>query len=389
MPALTERFDPRRNSFDALRLLLAALVAIDHGIIMRTGVVHQLHGSALGDFAVDGFFVLSGFLVAASYLRLRSLVRYAWHRALRILPGFWVCLLLTALVAAPLIAVLEGKPAGSVFTTGPTAWQYLTDNAFLLMRQFGIADLLAGNPTPTVLDGSLWTLFYEGLCYALVAALGAFGVLAKRRWLVLVLTIAVWGVTVAQAAGLTETGQLSARLTLMFLLGCLAHLYADRLPTGYGWLAGAALVFAAALIWSEPYRVLGAAAFAYLLIWVGACAPFAVRVRTDLSYGLYIYHFLIFQILMVTALAVLPIIPFLLAGTAITLLVAVASWHLVERPALSRKSGPFIQRVEGRIAAARELVGRRLPLRHPRPSVPATSDHSDQSPLDEVARTRR
>jgi peptidoglycan/LPS O-acetylase OafA/YrhL len=363
LPVLEQRFDPRRNSFDALRLILAGLVAIDHGIIIRTGIVHRRHGVALGDFAVDGFFVLSGFLVCHSYLRLQSLPRYLWHRGLRILPGFWVCLLLTALVAAPAIAVLEGRPAASVFTTGPTAQQYLTDNALLLMRQFNIAGLLADNPTPSVVDGALWTLFYEAICYALIAGLGVFGILAGRRWVILVLTAAVWAVNIPQAVGVLETAQISSRLALPFLLGTLAHVYANKLPVSTPWVLAAAAVFAVSLVFAEPYRIVGAAAFAYLLIWLGACAPFAVSIRTDLSYGLYIYHFLIFQIMMVTALAVLPIPLFVIVGTAISLALAAGSWFLIEHPALSRNSGPFIQGVETRLGNIKQALASRLPGR--------------------------
>ena len=69
MVTLRQGYDPRRNSFDLIRLALAALVAVSHGIVMHTGTQPQWGMSTLGDFAVDGFFVLSGFLVASSYLR--------------------------------------------------------------------------------------------------------------------------------------------------------------------------------------------------------------------------------------------------------------------------------------------------------------------------------
>lgn len=347
------RFDPRRNSFDALRLLLAGLVAVDHGAILRSGEVQTHRGAGLGDYAVDGFFVISGFLVTSSYLRLSSLARFVWHRALRILPGFWVCLLMTALVAAPLIAVLEGKPAASVFSTAPTAVDYVVRNAFLLMRQFGIADLLADNPTPTTLDGSLWTLFYEAVCYALVAGLGVVGVLVRRRWLVLVLTGAVWALTITNAAGVTDFASLGSRLALMFLLGALAHLYLDRLPTGPGWLLAAVLVFVVAMVWAEPYRVLGAAAFAFLLVQAAVRSPFAFHLRTDLSYGLYIYHFLVFQVLVLTPVGLLPVAPFIALGIAVSLVVAGGSWFLVERPAMAHKGAGFVSVVERALGTAR------------------------------------
>jgi peptidoglycan/LPS O-acetylase OafA/YrhL len=102
MPSLQDRFDARRNGFDVLRLLFALLVATAHGISAHTGGQPRIGLSGIGDFALDGFFVLSGFLVTRSWFRLESFPRFAWHRFLRIMPGFWVCLVVVAFVAAEL-----------------------------------------------------------------------------------------------------------------------------------------------------------------------------------------------------------------------------------------------------------------------------------------------
>jgi peptidoglycan/LPS O-acetylase OafA/YrhL len=354
--SLARRFDPRRNSFDALRLVLAGLVAVDHGIIMRTGVVHQINGSALGDFAVDGFFVLSGFLVCRSYLRMHSLSRYLWHRAVRILPGFWVCLVVTALIAAPLIAVLEHRAVGSVFVTDPTAFGYITNNFLLSMQQFDIAGLLAATPSPSTMDGALWTLVYEAFGYLLLGVMGVVGILAERRWVVVAATAVVWLVNVLQSVGVVQGGTISARLMLLFLLGCLAHLFADKLPMSGFWAIAATVVFVASILWVEPYRVVGAPALAYLLIWMGSCSPITVSIRTDLSYGLYIYHYLTFQVLMLTPVATLPVAAFVLVGFTVSLVPAAGSWFAIEKPALARKNGTFIGHVEKRLGRLREHV---------------------------------
>jgi peptidoglycan/LPS O-acetylase OafA/YrhL len=119
-------------------------------------------------------------------------------------------------------------------------------------------------------------------------------------------------------------------------------------------------VFIASLIFAEPYRLLGAAAFAYLLIWLGTCAPLSLRVRADLSYGLHIYHFLIFQMLMVTPLRLLPVPLFILVGGLLALLTAAGSWFLVERPALSRKGAPFVDHIDRSIRSLQDAITGRL-----------------------------
>ena len=154
MVSLAVSYDPRRNTLDVVRVGLALMVAVSHGIVMRTGD-EPGWVNALGDLAVDGFFVLSGFLVTGSYQRIDvstghvgfwTVVRFGWHRFLRIMPGFWVCLLVLALVVAPLAAVLQDRPVVAPFVTDPSSWDFLVHNAGLFIRQHDIAGLLAESP---------------------------------------------------------------------------------------------------------------------------------------------------------------------------------------------------------------------------------------------------
>ena len=60
----------------------------------------------LGLAGVFVFFALSGFLVTQSYEQTHGALRYLVKRALRILPGLFVALILTAFVLAPLVTSL-------------------------------------------------------------------------------------------------------------------------------------------------------------------------------------------------------------------------------------------------------------------------------------------
>jgi peptidoglycan/LPS O-acetylase OafA/YrhL len=184
-----------------MRLGLAGVVAFVHALAVGFGHQPQVNGTTLGDLAVDGFFVLSGFLVTASLLRTRSVSRYLWHRALRIMPAFWVCLLVLAVLVAPVLALLQGRAPLSVWTAEQdSAGAFLVRNGALLIQQWGIAGLPVGVPEPGVLDGSLWTLFYEAVCYGLVVVLAVLGAL-RRPALLAGLVVALWGLTIAEAAG--------------------------------------------------------------------------------------------------------------------------------------------------------------------------------------------
>lgn len=335
---LAQAYDPRSNAFDVLRLALAGAVAVTHAMQLALGWQPSIGGTEVGALAVDGFFVLSGFLITASWLRLRSPGRFVWHRALRILPGFWTCLLVTALVVAPLLAVLNGGSASAVLTGPGSATTYVLHNAGLFMAQFGIAGLPAATPDPVV-NGSLWTLFYEALCYAAVFGLGVLGLLRRRPLLVVAGVAALQLATAAQEATGTTLlpGENLPRLLLLFALGAAAHLVADRVPVTPVALAAAGATLVAGLLLLDDYRALGAPGFALLLLVVAARLPWRPRLRRDLSYGAYVWHWPVALLVLSTPLAAAPFVVVLLAVLGGTALVALASWHLVESPALRLK----------------------------------------------------
>ena len=344
-PTLATAFDPRSNCLDVLRLLLAGTVAVVHTTYLGFGHQPQTGSTDLGSLAVDGFFVLSGFLVASSWLRLGSLRRYAWHRALRILPGFWVCLLGTAFVVAPLLAVLTGRSATSVFTGPESALSYLSANAALLVRQFGISGLPGTGGAPDVVNGALWTLFFEAACYGIVAVLGVLGVLRRRRWVVLALLAALWALTIAAAAGFNPLGsEIMLRFSFVFLLGAAAHLFAERIPvSGPLALVSVALVVAGLHLLPD-YRALAGPAFAYAFVYAVVRLPVRWRPRWDLSYGVYVWHWPIAQLMVAAGATVLTTVPFVLASVAVAVVVAALSWNLVERPALGLKGAAWVTR---------------------------------------------
>jgi peptidoglycan/LPS O-acetylase OafA/YrhL len=76
---------------------------------------------------------------------------------------------------------------------------------------------------------------------------------------------------------------------------------------------------------------------AYAAIWAGLRFP--LQWRRDLSYGTYIYAFPIGLAVAAAGGARAGIVPFILATLALTIPVALASWMLVEQPALAFKNG--------------------------------------------------
>jgi peptidoglycan/LPS O-acetylase OafA/YrhL len=313
--------------------------------------VHQL----LRDVWVDGFFAISGFLITWSWFKRPRLRDYFVARGLRILPAFWVCLFVIAFVIAPIgVAIQGGSPGKLLLSPGPIG--YVLNNSALLIKQGDISGTPIGVPLPGEWDSSLWTLYWEALCYIAIAILGITGLL-RRRWVIpLLLALAVaWSTRLPSMSAIVEAPpdkrppldaatQLliaegaAARFAMMFLAGAFLYQVRNVIPARWSLVAlSVAIVLIASLL--PNYRWLAAFPLAYALVVSGALIHNPrLRLRTDLSYGVYIYAFPIQQILVICGLAFLAPPVFAIIAAALTLPLAALSWFLVEKPAMSLKA---------------------------------------------------
>lgn len=68
----------------------------------------------LGAIWADGFFAISGFLITSSLFGNPRFRDYVVARGLRILPGFYICLVVIAVVVAPIGVAIQGGSAGKL-----------------------------------------------------------------------------------------------------------------------------------------------------------------------------------------------------------------------------------------------------------------------------------
>lgn len=319
-------YDPKLNALNLVRLLLATGVIVWHsfplsGHDIEWWPLRQL----LGEVWVDGFFAISGFLIVNSWMRNPNWATYLRARILRIMPAFWTCLVVTALVIAPLTA--------GVF--GPSNAGYVVRNAALWIFQPDIAGSPTGVPYPGAWNGSLWTLAWEFFCYLGVLALGVTGLLRRRATIPVLFAVAMLGAVIT-TLGVVENAYVvfGSRFGLMFLAGALIWQYQDRVRLTPVWATVAAMVLVLALLLPN-YRILAALPVAYLTLAAGALIKRpALRLRNDISYGVYIYAFPAQQVLAIWGAWELGVPVFAVLSVAVTIPLAAASWFAVEKPAM-------------------------------------------------------
>lgn len=356
-------FDPRRNSMGFLRLFLAAAVIVTHAVPLGGyGYALARQNNHLGFLAVQGFFAISGFLITRSAER-HSVGRYLWHRLVRIMPAYWVCLVVIALVFAPVVW-RHSHGLTEYPTAQPSPWGFVLNNFLLANNQQQIGDTFASNPYPTLWDGSIYTLPYEFACYLIIMALAAMKVLNRRVVSVLLVAAWVWQqIALSAVLGASDTRQ--ATLTVCFLLGSVIYLWRDVLlaPRLSWWLFGICLIVAVVTYLTVGFRPIGLPAYLYVVVWAGARlpSPFTrIGVKRDFSYGLYIYSWPVQQLCSFYGLAALGFPLYAAIGLVATTGFAAASWYLVESRALRLKNISVPAWLGGRRANGESAVDGRI-----------------------------
>ena len=359
--SISQALNGNNNSLGLLRLILASLVIVDHAFPLGGFGADPVKAltqdqASLGSLAVGGFFAISGYLIAKSGMS-GDVVQFMWRRTLRIFPAYWGVLLVTGFVIAPIIWVLGyGREIAAYFTPGG-GLTYFLSNFRLRIGTWGIHDIFA-TTTPygetagiSVFNGSIWTLIYEWNCYLMIAVLVLFGVLLNARIIVPIMTafyfllqvmalvnpdtIALIAPQLANTFGIT--------LTFTFLLGSTLAVYSKRVPYDDRLGILSALVLLVTLRYGG-FMLIGTIAGAYLVMYLAARLPASVQwigKKNDYSYGVYIYGFLVQQVLAYLGVFRLGYVAFVAISLVITFGFAWLSWHGVEKWAMRLKNwGP-------------------------------------------------
>lgn len=313
------------NNYTAVRLLLASLVLFSHSFALVGVEEPTIMGRSLGNLAVHGFFAISGYLITGSFLNSASLWEFASKRALRIIP---------ALVVGYTFSKWAGHAHGN----------------------------FVNNPIPYIFNGSIWTLSWEVLMYAGVG-IGGMCALLNRNTIGALLVTSLLLLFTFHLDGPSDTTNVIAPLAILFLAGAFLHLSKDMFdgrkagvmacitlfllffpPTARFIFDGIELIpfvwgpsgASSALVRHLIYLI----ALPFAVIFVCQHFPWSKKINQDYSYGVYIFAWPIQQIVMwhctQNEIDLPPLGLFAVSGL-LTFALAVASWHLIEKPSMDAR----------------------------------------------------
>ena len=337
----------RNNNFTALRLIAALVVVWFHQTLLSGSLNPEpistfISWEGSGHAAVDIFFLISGILVSQSFDRHTFPSSWAALRIARIWPGLIVVTILVNFI----VAALNAKVSWWEFVTYPETRRCLYENMKLVLgacKHHSLA--FPGVAAPFATNFPLWSLPVEVHCYIFLLVIGLLG--AFRSKLVGTVLI-VAGTTaflfvklfappmgsLAFQNDFVGQGGMTLVPPLFFFLGILLYMFRERIIVD--WRLAIALMVAYLIARKTPLDApLFYAALVYGSLAVAASTTLnrVWAFNPDFSYGIYIYHFPIMQLVAYR----LPDLPFAASFPLViasSFCAAALSWYLIEKPSL-------------------------------------------------------
>lgn len=307
-----------------------------------------------GFLGVDVFFVISGYVITASLYQLpqastgQFLAAFYARRIRRLVPALALCIGISSI----LICLFNPQP-GLSLKTGLTALFGLSNLYLLRAARFYFAESSELNIFTNTWSLGVEEQFY--LVFPLLFHLLTRGDAGRRRWLFPLVIAGIAGASLLLFAGLSRQHQ-SAAFFLMpprfweLGAGCLVFTWRERLARQLRPLNPLLLLALLVGVLGSSYLTSPVATITCVLITALLIArldaversSLAIKMLTSrmvvypglLSYALYLWHWSILTIARWTVGIDILSAPFLLL---LTLLLAISSYHLVERPLRHRQ----------------------------------------------------
>lgn len=355
-----------KNNFNLIRLFAAFQVALVHIVRIMEIETTWIAGYVMHVFymfpGVPIFFFISGFLISRSYENNSRLDEFFLNRVLRLYPGLIVCIAFS-IALVMLSGYFQGREVkwfevALLFLAKATFFQFYNPD---FMRLYGDG----------VLNGSLWTITVEVQFYLLVPVL--FLIISRKPpkctanfvlvvlifiFLLLNRLYAVMPDLVDEPIVTKLVGVSFLPWFYIFLLGVLVQ---RNFEFFYTYLAGRfnfafPLYVVAAYMLSNignsfgnninPIVVVLLVLTVFSFAYSRPTLSENILRGTDMSYGLYVYHMPVVNLMIFSGLyrkAEYGVLAFIAC-----FMLAVISWRIIERPALSLKKHPLFSPLENR-----------------------------------------
>lgn len=331
----------KENNFDFLRFFAASLVILYHSF--------PIHGD--GDSSASNildfltrlplpiFFIISGFLITKSWINNPHIITFFKKRILRIFPALIATVLFAIFLVGPItIGSLDGIRN---YFSNPLTWQYAQN--IVMRSRFFLPGIFEDNIFKGAINGSLWTLPVEFWLYISLSLVGYAKILERKRFVsILIVIVMYWLYHKLSLRSDTAMSFLSLpiywtlKFGIYFYVGSFFYLFREKITFNI-FVCLAALV----ILYNYPVDIVYYITLPYIVLYLALAINNRVTKNWgkygDFSYGLYVYAFPVQQTIMHFGGRNMSLPLFFMSAYFATLLLAIISWNLIEKPALRLK----------------------------------------------------
>ncbi|WP_054511505.1 acyltransferase [Chryseobacterium sp. ERMR1:04] len=320
--------DIAKNNFDFIRVLLAFIVFVGHlGFLSASPSLEFLKHSPV-EVGVFAFFIVSGFLIARSYERTSTLKKYIKKRLNRILPGYWLVVVLCTI----LLSLVSTLSFAEYFTNSQTYKYLFWNSAFMNF----MAPNLPGVFGNGAVNGALWTLKIEMCFYFLVPVLFLFfGKNNKYRNVSLIVFyfLSLIYLNYFEMTGRVEISRQIPGALCYFIGGMLVYFNFEKFIKHKNIL----FIIAILTVWIDlifKIKLFSPIMISIIVLYIAYSLKFLNNFGKygDFTYGIYIFHFPIIRVFATLGLFA-NYNPYFMAFVCMLVVigVGVCSWHLYEK----------------------------------------------------------
>lgn len=278
----------RSNNLNLVKFIAALFVIISHAYPLCKGAEYNdilsdlsRNSIAFGSLAVAIFFMSSGFFVTKSLLKSKDSKKYLHNRFIRIFPPLWFTLIVCILVC------------GLFFSTYSLGKYFLSSDFFkyclnfILIPIHNLPGVFMNNIYPGVINGPLWTLPIEFVCYLVLLLAYKLNLVNKKsyKYVALLVIVAFVGINLIP---LSIKGYIQP--CFLFFWGSFYWIYRDKITMNNTYFLISLVAFVLLIVLG--YGQVASFLFVpYLTLYIAFCLPQCnnrLASLGNLSYDIYL-----------------------------------------------------------------------------------------------------
>lgn len=308
------------NNFNLIRLLAALSVAVCHLLVINSS--SSIY-STISTVSVNSFFVISGLLIHKSANRLTTR-RYLRNRIRRVFPALTANLLAISFALAPTVSVIQGNK----YSLSNATVFFLKNLTLIPSWAISIIPYPINSPLGVGWNNPLWTLGFEFMAYLGILLI----VKLFKKFQIIAIYFSIFCLGLIHAS--TSAGSLlnsGARLGVMFAFGIIVGQL--RFSSNGISLFLVYIMFVGGFISLSSDKLMLNALLTSSLVLAFALMlpPLRMAWKGDYSYGIYIWHWPIFQFIFYSFSPSFSILVIQTVSLSATIILAILSYHGLEK----------------------------------------------------------